>query len=150
MSRNRRNGTDRRKRTVINTRLLVGNGKRRVIRRQEDRCRIFLVDQYSPILFLTIVGIFFLCVIDTLLSLYLLNSGAYELNFLTDFLLTIGPFVLLIPKFGITVIATLVLFMFRGVVVRNLRVSAQTLLHLIACIYTAVVTWELYLVFCVI
>ena len=147
MDSDKRSGIDRREQTVITFRLLVGNGNRRIIRRQEGRRRIFLVDQYSPIVFMTIVSILFLCVIDALLTFYLLNYGAYELNPLMAYLLMIGPFAFFIPKYAITTIATLGLFIFRGVVIRKLQVSTQTLLYLIAWIYTAVVAWELYLVY---
>ena len=126
---------------------MVGNGNRKIIRRQEDRCRIFLVDQYSPILFITIVGILFLCVIAALLTVYLLNKGAYEINLLMAYLLNIGPHAFIIPKYGITMIATFALFMFRGVVVRKLNVSTHSLLYLTAWLYTAVIAWELYLVY---
>jgi hypothetical protein len=78
MDNSRRSGNDRRKQSGINVRLLVGDGVRTTIRRQEDQGPIFLVDQYSPILFVAIVGILFLCVIDAILTLYLLNRGAYE------------------------------------------------------------------------
>ena len=61
----RRTGTDRRKQTGITMRTFVGNGNRNTIRRQDDKGHIFLVDQYSPVLFLTIVGILLLCVLDS-------------------------------------------------------------------------------------
>ena len=54
-----RSGTDRRKQTGINMRMFAGKGARRSIRRQEDQGRIFFVDQYSPVLFVAIVGILF-------------------------------------------------------------------------------------------
>ena len=69
MDTERRTGFDRRKQTGINMRTFIGNGNKTTIRRQEDRDRIFLVDQYSPVLFAVIVVILFLCVIDALLTL---------------------------------------------------------------------------------
>jgi hypothetical protein len=147
MDSNRRSGIDRRKQTGINVRLLVGNGGRTIIRRQEDQGRIFLVDQYSPILFMPIVGILFLCVIDALLTLYLLNHGAYEANPLMAYLLNIGPYAFFVPKFVLTIVATICLFLFRGVVVQKFNISTHTLLYFLAWIYVAVVAWELYLVY---
>ena len=147
MNSNRRSGIDRRKQTGINVRLLVGNGGRTIIRRQEDQGRIFLVDQYSPILFMGIITILFLCAIDALLTLFLLNHGAYETNPIMAYLLNIGPYAFFIPKYAITIVATICLFMFRGVVVRKLNISTQTLLYLLAWIYVAIVAWELYLVY---
>ena len=148
MNRNsdKRSGIDRRKHNGISVRIFVGNGNRTTIRRQEDTDRIFFVDQYGPVLFVTIVGILFLCVIDALLTLFLLNNGAYETNPILAFLLNIGPYAFFIFKYGLTIIATFCLLMFRGVVVRRLNVNTHTILNLLAWVYAAVVGWELYLV----
>ncbi len=150
MDSNQRSGIDRRKQAGINVRLLMGNGNRSTIRRQEDQGRIFLVDRYSPVLFMAIVGIFFLCAIDALLTLYLLGHGAYEINPLMAWLLNIGPYAFFVPKYAITMIATFCLFMFRGVVVRRLNITTHSFLYLGAWLYVAVVVWGLYLVYYVI
>ena len=147
MDRDRRSGIDRRKQAGITVRLFVGDGNRTMIRRQEDRDRIFFVDQYSPVLFATIVAILFLCVIDTLLTLYLLKHGAHEINPIMVYLLKISPHALFIFKYALTCVATFCLFMFRAVIIRKFNVSTHSLLQLIAWIYVAVVAWELYLVY---
>ena len=147
---NIRSGIDRRKRAGFNLRMLAGNGNRKVIRRQEDQDRIFFVDHYSPVLFVTIVGILFLCAIDALLTLHLLNYGAYETNPVMAFLLNTGPYAFFIPKYVLTLIATFGLFMFRNVIIRKLNISTHSLLFIMAWIYAAVVGWELYLIFYVI
>ena len=145
-----RSETDRRKQTGINMRMFAGKGAGRSIRRQEDQGRIFFVDQYSPVLFVAIVGILFLCIIDSILTLRLLGHGAHETNPLMAYMLNHGSYAFFIFKYGLTLIATLCLFMFRGVVIRKLNVTTQTFLHLVAWIYAAVVAWELYLIFYVI
>ena len=150
MEYDRRSGYDRRKIDDFSLRLLIGNGQRITIRRKEDRDRIFWVDQYSPVLFATIVAILFLCVIDTLLTLHLLNSGAYEINPIMAYLLKIGPFQLFIFKYVLTCVVTFSLFLFRAVVVRRFNISTHTILHFIAWIYVSIVAWELYLVYNVI
>jgi hypothetical protein len=150
MDSNRRTGFDRRKLTGITMRTFVGNGNRSNIRREEDHGHIFLVDQYSPVLFVAIVGILFLCVIDAILTLYLLNRGAYESNPLMAYLLNFGPYALFITKFAMTILGTFALFMFRGVVVRKLNVTTHSFLYLAGWIYVAVVAWELYLVYYVV
>ena len=121
-----------------------------LIRRQEDRSRIFFVDQYSPILFFTLVGILFLCVLDAFLTLYLLNHGAYETNPLMAYMLNHGPYAFFVFKYRLSLIATFCLFIFRDVVVRRLNVTTHSFLHLAALLYVAVVGWELYLIFYVI
>ena len=130
--------------------MLTGAGNRKTIRRQEDQGRIFFVDHYSPVLFVAVVGILFLCVIDAILTLFLLNHGAYETNPVMAYLLNISPYAFFIPKYSITVIGTFGLFMFRAVVIRKLNVRTHSLLSLIVCVYLAVVAWELYLIYFVI
>jgi hypothetical protein len=147
MDSDRRSGIDRRKQAGISVRLFMGDGNRTNIRRQEDRDRIIFVDQYSPVLFATIVAILFLCVIDALLTLYLLKHGAYEINPIMVYLLKIGPHVLFIFKYALTCVATFCLFMFRAVIIRKFNVSTHSLLHLIAWSYVLIVAWELYLVY---
>jgi hypothetical protein len=127
--------------------MLAGNGKRKIIRRQEDQGRIVFIDQYSPILFVTIVSLLFLCALDAILTLFLLNHGAYETNPVMAYLLNIGPYAFIIAKYSITVIATFGLFMFRAVVIRKLNVSTHSLLTLFAWVYLAVVAWELYMIY---
>ena len=145
-----RSGTERRKQTGITMRMFVGDGARRSIRRHEDQGRIFFVDRYSTKLFITIVGILFLSVIDALLTLLLLGHGAYETNPLMAYMLNHGPYSFFAFKYSLTLIATLCLFMFRGVVIRKLNVTTHSFLYLAAWLYVAVVGWELYLVYYVI
>ena len=146
-NRNRRSGFDRRKQTGINMRTFVGNGARVTIRREEDKDRIFFIDQYSPVLFLTIVAILFLCVIDAILTLYILNHGGYETNPLLALLLNQGPWSFFIFKYGLTIIATFCLLILRCVVVQKINVSTHAILYLLAWVYAAVVGWELYMVY---
>ena len=131
-------------------RMFAGIGKRRIIRRKEDRERIFLVDQYSPALFLTIVAIMFLCIIDALLTLFLLKHGAYEANPIMAYLLNIGPYAFLVPKYVLTILGAFSLFFFRSVVIPKLNVTTKSLLYLLAWLYVSIVAWELYLVYYVI
>ena len=150
MDSERRSGYDRRQQTSVNLRLFKGNDKRRNIRRLEDRDRIFIADQYSPILFATICAILFLCVIDALLTLYLLNHEAYEINPIMEYLIKIGPYTFFLFKYALTCIATFGLFLFRRFFIRRLNVSTHSLLHLIAWVYVSIIVWELYLVYYVV
>jgi hypothetical protein len=150
MDSDRRSGTDRRKQARFDIRMLAGDGNRRVVRREEDKGRIFFVDQYSPVLFVTIVAILFLCVVDALLTLYLLNHGANEINPIMAYTLNAGPYAFFAAKYAMTIMATIGLFIFRGVVIQKTNVSTHSLLYLLAWIYVAVVAWELYLVYYVI
>jgi len=142
----RRSGNDRRKHAGMNMRQLIGDGQRRTIRRRMDSDKMFVVDQYSPKLFVVISAILFLCVIDAFLTLFLINHGAYETNPIIACLYYLGPHIFFIPKYALTILATFSLLMFKGVVIRKFNVSTHSLLFLIAWVYIAVVAWELYLV----
>ena len=142
----RRSGIERRMSSGINVRSLTYGGNRILIRRQEERERVFFVDQYSPILFVPIVVILFLCVLDALLTLFLLNHGAYETNPIMAYFLKIGPYTFYITKYAITIIATFGLFLLRGFVIQKLNLRVHSLLYFIAGLYIIVVAWELYLV----
>ena len=100
----RRSGLDRRKQTGINFRSMTGNGKRRLVRRLEDRNKIFLVDHYSPKLFAAIIAIIFLSVIDALLTLFLMNHGAHEVNPVMAYYITVGPYTFFTLKFALFLI----------------------------------------------
>ena len=130
----------------INIRSLIYGGNRILIRRQEDRERLFFVDQYSPFLFVPIVAILFLCVLDSLLTLFLLNHGASEANPIMAYLLNIGPYAFYVTKYAITIIATFGLFLLRDIVIQKLNIRVHSLLYFIAGLYSVIVAWELYLV----
>lgn len=130
----------------INVRSLIYGGNRILLRRQEDRQRLFFVDQYSTLLFVPIVAILFLCVLDALLTLFLLNHGAHEANPIMAYLLNIGPYAFYITKYAITIIATFGLFMLRDFVIQKLNLSVPLLLYFISGFYSIVVIWGLYLV----
>ena len=79
-----RSGTDRRKNRGINFRSLGFGGRRVEIRRKEDRQKFFSVDRYSPSIFAAIMIVLFLSVVDALLTLYLIDNGAFEVKMCTD------------------------------------------------------------------
>jgi hypothetical protein len=125
---------------------MLFGGRRETIRRQEDKRRIFYVDHYSPWLFFIIVSILFLCVIDALLTLFLLNHGAYETNPVMVFFLKFGPLTFFISKYLLTIVPVICLLMFRNTVVRVIKISARSVLYVILVFYLAVFGWELYLI----
>ena len=141
-----RSGIDRRKNPRINIRSLMGVGNRRIIRRQEDRSIIFLVDLFSPKLFLPIVATLFFSVMDALLTLFLIGHGAYETNPIMAYYLNIGPYYFFAVKYILTSLGIIVLLIFRNRIFRTIKISGSALLYLIAGIFIAVVAWEIYLI----
>jgi len=142
-----RSGKDRRTKSSFNIRSLLFGGKRGKIRRQEDTSRIFYVDQFSPVLFFTIVSILFLCVLDALLTLFLLRQGAYEISPVMAYFLKFGPFVFFISKYLMTITALICFLMFRNIAVRIIKIRTVSMLYLMAAFYLTVVLMQLYFVF---
>ena len=87
-----------------------------------------------------------LCVIDALLTLSLLNHGAYETNFVMAFFLKFGPYTFFIFKYLITILSLICLLMCRNIVLRIIKIRARSVLYFIVVFYLAVVGWELYLI----
>ena len=146
----RRSGLDRRKQTGINFRSMTGNGKRRLVRRLEDRNKIFLVDHYSPKLFAAIIAIIFLSVIDALLTLFLMNHGAHEVNPVMAYYITVGPYTFFTLKFALTIVGAITLLMFRNIIPHSFKVRTYSLLYFVVGAFVVTVAWEIYLVFNVI
>jgi len=141
-----RSGIDRRKNPRINIRSLMGVGKRRIIRRQEDKSIIFLVDLFSPKLFLPIVATLFFSVMDALLTLFLIGNGAYETNPIMAYYLNIGPYSFFAVKYILTSVGIIILLIFRNLTFKIFKISTSALLYLIAGIFIAVVAWEIFLI----
>jgi hypothetical protein len=140
-----RSGKDRRSRSGLTIKSLLFGGRRKKIRRQEDTRRYFFVDHYSPGLFFIIVSILFLCVIDALLTLRLLDQGAYEINPVMAYFLKFGPYTFFITKYLLTIIPAICLLMFGNIVLRLIK-STRSVLYAMAVFYLAVVVMQLYLV----
>ena len=142
----RRSGTDRRRNSTINLRMLLLGGRREHGRRKEDKLKTFLVDRYSPYLLAAIVGILFLSVIDALLTLYLLSRGAFELNPVMAYYIEMGPYSFLAVKYALTCVAVISFLLLRNIYLRPLRMYTGTLFYFVLALFGTVVAWQLFLV----
>ena len=124
----------------------MGFGNRRIIRRQADNAVIFIVDQFSPALFVPIVAILFFSVFDALLTLFLIDHGAYETNPVMAYYLELGPYIFFTVKYALTSLGVFSFLVFRNRIFRFIKVSILGLLYLIAGIFLAIVLWEIYLI----
>ncbi|MEX1328979.1 MAG: DUF5658 family protein [Desulfobacterales bacterium] len=98
-------------------------------------------------LFFTIVSILFLCVLDALLSLFLLGQGAYEISPVMAYFLKFGPFVFFTSKYLMTITALICFLMFRNIAVRIIKIRTVSMLYLMAAFYLTVVLMQIYFVF---
>jgi len=109
-----------------------------------------LADRYQQSLFGVVVLILFLSVIDAILTLFLINHGAIEINPIMAFYLGVGPYTFLFVKYALTSVGLILLLLFRRFFLRSMRVFAGSLLYLILIAFLGVVSWQLYLVHSVI
>lgn len=142
----RRSGKDRRKQGPGNYRWLFKSGQRRQLRRQADRRELHLLDSYPPELFHIIVMTLLLSFADALLTLYLIDHGAVELNPVMAYYLKHGSNTFFAVKYMLTAVAVTFVVLLNYFFVRMLRVNLGQMLKVFAGCFAMVVVWELYLV----
>ena len=146
----RRSRKDRRKTARPVIRSLYRGGKREIIRRREERNIIFWADRYSQTLFGAILLILFFSVLDGLLTLFLIDHGATELNPVMAYYLDVGPYAFFSVKYLLTSVAVVILLLCQNAFLRTIRIHTRSLFYVIVAAFMSVVAWELYLIFHVI
>ena len=115
-------------------------GRRRDVRRDEDRRRHIYVDQYSLRFFLLLMAILLLGTADAFLTLHHVHvNNAEELNPIMDFFLGIGPKIFFNVKYILTALCLTVLCLHK-----NLPI-VKYLLGFVLLIYFVIVLNHLYL-----
>lgn len=136
----RRSGGDRRKRPTPMLSRYMFRGRRKTIRRSEDRGVHLYVDQYNLGLFLFILSILLLGVADAYLTLYHVNvHEAEELNPIMGFFLGVSPTVFFHVKYILTSLCLMILCLHK-----NLPL-VRYLLGLVFAIYLIIVLNHIYL-----
>jgi len=128
-------------------RYLIAGGRRREVRRSDDRRRVVILDRYSPKLFGCIVGILFLSVLDALLTLYLIEHGSTELNPVMDYFLQKGPLLFAVVKYVLTSLAVVIFLLVANSVVPRANFRAKNLFPYALLAFGGVIVWEIVLVF---
>jgi hypothetical protein len=146
----KRSGVDRRRKNQFNMRSLLFGGRRENLRRYEDRQRAFLADQYHQSLFGVIVVILLLSVVDAILTLFLINHGAIEVNPIMAFYIDFGPYTFLSVKYGLTCAGLMILLIFKNLFLRSMRIETGAFLYVILAAFIGVVSWQLFLIHSVI
>ena len=143
----RRSGVDRRTRRFGDIRWLIKTGRRRRLRRRSDCSKLFLFDYYSPSLFYIFSLILMLSVVDALLTLWLVDKGATEINPLMAYYLTHGPEVFMTVKYMLTAAAVFITVVFHYAFVTVVyRFSLKRVLEVMAGCFALVVGWEIFLI----
>jgi hypothetical protein len=143
----RRSGKDRRDHNVPEIKSLFIYSRRKKIRRQDDKYKTLYFDQYSSALFAAIVLILFLSIIDALLTLFLVDCGAREINPIMAYFLNFGPFTFMSVKYFLTCYSVIVLLIFSNVFFGKIKIYARSIFSYIIGMFMIVIGWELFLTF---
>jgi hypothetical protein len=141
----RRSVGDRRQKRFGNLKWMLKKGQRRRVRRASDQFKIHALDVYPQRLFILVILILGLSVVDGILTLWLIDSGASELNPVMAYYLRQGPQIFMAAKYLITAAVVLIAVAMNHSVFRIVRVRASYLLTAFAGCFAMVVAWELFL-----
>jgi hypothetical protein len=138
---NRRIVSDRRKcPTPIISRYTFIGGRRKIIRREEDKRRYLFVDLYSTRLLIAVLSLLFLSCLDAYLTLTLIEKGSVvEANPVMAYFLNHGILPFTIIKFTITAVSLIILCVFKNVYIT--RISLPFAIK----IYVIIIAYEFYL-----
>jgi len=120
-------------------------GRRRSLRREDDRRCFNLVDRYHRRLMLLIVLLMVLSIADGVLTLLLLENGMYEMNPVMAYALRLGPSAFLTGKYLLTSFGVACLVVFSNSHLFGFRLRVKKLLPLMIVLYAIVIAWDTYL-----
>jgi hypothetical protein len=143
----RRSGKDRRSNKIPDIKSLFIYGRRKKIRRQDDKYQIAYFDQYSSALFVVIISILFLNIIDALLTLYLIDRGATEINPIMAYFLNFGPLTFMSVKYCLISFSIIVLLIFNNIFIRAIKIFTRSLFSYAIGMFMIVIGWQLFLTF---
>lgn len=121
-------------------------GRRRQLRRLDDRRRLALLDHYPKSLMFAAVAVLLLSLGDAVLTLFLLGHGAVELNPIMDRLIKAGPHYFVLVKYGLTAAAATIVLLLNHYPLRFVNIPARSFLGVFTLLFSAVIAWQLYLV----
>jgi hypothetical protein len=126
--------------TPVFSRYSLSGGRRRLVRRLEDKKKHLFVDLYSARLLIAIILLMCLSSLDAYLTLELIERGkVIEANPIMAYFLNIGIMPFTTIKFVVTATALIVLCVFKNVPVT--RISLPVAIK----IYMGVIAYECYL-----
>jgi len=141
----RRSNQDRRQNSIPFYKLLLYVGKRQTLRRVDDCKRIVELDQYHPILLISILIVLGLSLLDAVLTLVLLDKGAVELNSVMRYYINRGSGTFVLVKYGITALALIIIVCLNAIISVRWRTASYFMFPTCALVFGSVVIWELYL-----
>lgn len=140
MGGDRRSGKDRRRRATGPISRFMLSGRRRLVRRRDERKIHPYVDRYEPGLLLSVLVILLLSILDVYLTMFHLDRGAWEVNPFMKVLLGYGDFTFFAIKYGLTTLGLLILC-----VLKNLSI-VRVVLRGILAFYVIVLAYHVALI----
>jgi hypothetical protein len=138
---NRRSFLDRRKKPTPRWSWFTFFGRRRALRRKNDREKGGYVDRYSYIFFFLLVLILGLNILDSLFTLMIIDLGGHEFNPLVRAFIELHGDMFWIWRFVIASVALILLYLHRGfILVRRMIIA-------IGSIYVVIIVYQMYLIF---
>jgi hypothetical protein len=121
-------------------------GRRRDLRRSEDRQKVVLLDQYPKPLLIAAAVVLLLSLGDAVMTLFLVSHGAIELNPIMDYFLKAGSVYFVVVKYSLTAAAVTIVLLLNYYRLRGLNIHVRSFLSLFTVIFSAVIAWQIYLV----
>jgi hypothetical protein len=143
----KRNEGDRRQSRIPRLRFLIFGGRRRQVRREEDRKSIIIMDSYSQSLFAVIIGILCLSLIDAVMTLHLIGHGAKEINPIMAYFLDKGTVIFIAAKYILTSAAVIIILLVKNAYLPRTRIRSKNLFTFAIISFALVIIWEIFLVF---
>ena len=142
----RRCGSDRREGEISVLSKYRYTGKRKAVRRKEDRQGSYKVDRHSPKILVIILLIITFSILDAILTLYLIGKGATEINPIMHYFLEHGPLVFFLVKYFLTCASILIILVNANMILFKTRFRTKILLVLFVIPFAIVVHWEIFLI----
>ncbi len=140
----RRDGHDRRQRHIWAGFYGFFFGRRRSPRRFHDNCCV-VVDYVNPLVLAAAFIPIVLCILDSLLTLWIISCGGHEINPFMNFFIGENVATFFGIKYLFTAVGVFLLLIYRHT---NLfgRLKAQHILYGICAVYFMLICYEIYLI----
>jgi hypothetical protein len=137
---------ERRKRQIPHLKYLIFSGRRKTIRRDEDKGKFIVLDDHGLGIFALAIIILAFSALDGLFTLYLISSGAREINPLMSYLIDFNPRFYLAVKCIVTTVGIIILIVLRNYKSKLFGIRISKMLITGAIVFFGIVSYQLYMV----
>ncbi len=142
----RRSGIDRRNGQTAPHSLSSLFGRRKHVRRKEDRKRHFYVDRYGAHFILAFLLSLIFCIADAFLTLEIIHLGGSELNPVMDYFIKMGPMQFLAAKYVLTASSLVFILVHKNYPLFSGRITGKVIVMSVPILYAILLIYELFLI----